>query len=187
MVFFPVGVWWCAHLELEGWLEFLASTVQGNKDSAIEIGDIFKVSDRFGGGFFGAVWLFLDQVQGSLLLLQLVPTRLKDTCCQRLPHFLERICVVPEATMLQMKVVECSLMLGWFWLWHVISAFWGFVLEGSNLTAAKMSRCNLQAVSVSSVFSSRVLSSCRGDKSRTSQIHQGMFWRLGFVNMLLSF
>ena len=136
---------------------------------------------------FGAVWLFLDQVQGSLLLLQLVPTRLKDTCCQRLPHFLERICVVPEATMLQMKVVECSLMLGWFWLWHVISAFWGFVLEGSNLTAAKMSRCNLQAVSVSSVFSSRVLSSCRGDKSRTSQIHQGMFWRLGFVNMLLSF
>lgn len=57
----------------------------------------------------------------------------------------------------------------------MISMFWGFVLEGSNLTAAKMSHGNLQAVSVSSVFSSQVLSSCRGDMSRTSQIHQLMF------------
>lgn len=42
---------------------------------------------------FGAVWLFLDQVQGSLLLLQLVPTRLKDTCCQKTaPFFGENLC-----------------------------------------------------------------------------------------------
>ena len=42
---------------------------------------------------FGAVWLFLDQVQGSLLLLQLVPKRLKDTCCQKSAQFFgENLC-----------------------------------------------------------------------------------------------
>ena len=31
--------------------------------------------------------------------------------------------------MLQMKVVECSLILGWFWLWHDIRVLGGSYLK----------------------------------------------------------